>query len=131
MVACAATAFAAAAAAMEMARVAGSEVFVAEVAGVAGVAEVKEVVGSIESEAAATGQVGEEEERASGLEAERSLRSCCMKAPGAGTESKPRRDCESYAPDGLGPAQRQAGDRDRDGPRGACVSECGGSGGGL
>lgn len=85
-------------------------------------------MGSIESEAAATGQVGEEEEeRASGLEAERSLRSCCMKAPGAGTESKPRRDCESYAPDGSGPAQRQAGDRD--GTRGACVSECGGSGG--
>lgn len=66
---------------MEMARVAGSEAFVAEV---------EEVVGSIESEAAATGQVGEEEEeRASGLEAERSLRSCCMKAPGQGRSRSP------------------------------------------
>lgn len=54
--------------------------------------------------AAATGREGEAEGEGSlsGLEAERSLRSCCMKTPGTGPESKPRRDCESSTPRWLG-----------------------------
>lgn len=83
--------------------------------------------GSIESAAAveATGQFEEAEEDEEELE----LESCCMNAPGARTESKPRgRDCESCHLVAWGLAQRQAGDRD--GTRGVCpLSVCARSGG--